>query len=906
MAERLFILDAHSLIYQVFHAIAEMTGPDGRPTNAVFGFVRDIEFIRRDKKPDYFVCAMDASSQTFRHDLFAEYKGKRDEMPDDLRPQIGMICQILEAYHIPILKQEGLEADDFLASVAAQARQNGRQIDVVICTADKDVRQCVNDHVTMYDLRRNRIVDANYVIQDWGVRPDQVVDFQSLVGDSTDNVPGVPGVGPKTATKLLQQYQTLDGVYEHLAEITGKLGENLTKGKESAYMSRDLVRLKVDIPLPDNWSTWKLHSPDRDRLLALFSECGFHRFADQLRAEHLPQAPAEWISDYRAITEPEAFDAFLKELAAQSRISFDLETTSINASEAQIVGYAISWEPGIAYYIAVRAPRGETNLTPAETLEALRPILENPAIEKIGQNIKYDMVVLRRAGIRLAGLSFDTMIASYLLEPGERNHNLDELSQRLLQHETIKIDSLIGKGGKGKIQRRMDQVPVKEVAEYAGEDADVAWRVAEILRPRIEKDALGKLLDDVEIPLVEVLAEMEATGIRIDVKRLKELSYDFADRIADIEEAAHRTAGKEFNLDSPTQLRRILFDELKLPVIKRTKTGPSTDQEVLEELSNQHEICQQIMEYRQLAKLKGTYLDALPTMINPQTGRIHASFNQTVAATGRLSSSDPNLQNIPVRSAEGQKIRQAFLPGAPGEVLLSADYSQIELRMLAYFSGDESLTRAFEEDQDIHTAVGAKIGNVAIDQVTPELRRRAKAVNFGIMYGLSPFGLAHQLKIDKEEAAAFIDAYFGQYPGIEEFFTRILEGAKRDRFVSTLLGRRRPITGIKTTTGRVRNLPERTAINTVIQGSAADLIKQAMVRIHQRLRQENFAARMLLQIHDELVFEVDADRARDLAHMVNHEMSHALDLGRVPIKVDVGIGPNWLDIEAITGEVVPA
>jgi DNA polymerase-1 len=906
MAERLFILDAHSLIYQVFHAIAEMTGPDGRPTNAVFGFVRDIEFIRREKKPDYFVCAMDASSQTFRHELFAEYKGHRDEMPDDLRPQIQTICRILEAYKIPILKTEGLEADDFLASVAAQARQKGRQIDVVICTADKDVRQCVNDHVTMYDLRRNRLIDANYVIQDWGVRPDQVVDFQSLVGDSTDNVPGVPGVGPKTATKLLQQYHTLEGVYEHLAEIPGKLGENLAKGKDSAFMSRDLVRLKTDIPLPNDWADWRLHPPDREALLSLFAECGFHRFADQLRAEQLPLIPSEWKSDYRAITDPPSFAKFLHELCAQSRISFDLETTSIRPAEAKIVGYAISWEPGVAYYIAVRAPRGESSLAPDEVLEALRPHLENPDLKKIGQNIKYDMIVLRQAGVQLAGLAFDTMIASYLLEPGERNHNLDELSQRLLQHETIKIDSLIGKAGKGKFQLRMDQVPVNAVAEYAGEDADVAWRVADILAPRIEKDGLDKLMYSVELPLVEVLAQMESVGIRVDVKRLKELSYEFADRIADIEEQAHRTAGKQFNLDSPTQLRKILFDELKLPIVKRTKTGASTDQEVLEELADQHEICRQIIEYRQLAKLKGTYLDALPTMINPATGRVHASFNQTVAATGRLSSSDPNLQNIPVRSAEGQKIRQAFLPGKPGQVLVSADYSQIELRMLAFFSNDESLTRAFEEDQDIHAAVGAKIGNVSIDQVTPELRRRAKAVNFGIMYGLSPFGLAQQLKIDKEEAAAFIDAYFGQYPGIEELFTRILEGAKRDRFVSTLLGRRRPITGIKTTTGRVRNLPERTAINTVIQGSAADLIKQAMVRIHHRLLQENFTAHMLLQIHDELVFEVDENRAADLAQMITHEMSHALELGRVPIKVDVSAGPNWLDMESIPGEVLPA
>lgn len=902
MAERLYILDAHSLIYQVFHAISEMTGPDGRPTNAVFGFVRDLEFIRKEKNPDYLVCAFDASARTFRHDLFPEYKGTRKEMPDDLRPQIEVIQRLLAAYRIPVLSQEGIEADDFLASVAAEAQRRG--IQAYLCTADKDVRQCVRNGTVVYDLRKNRIIDRDYIVQDWGIDPDQVVDFQSLVGDASDNVPGVAGIGPKTASKLVTQYGSLEGIYEHLGEIRGKLRENLEQGRDAAFKSRELVRLRTDIELPEDWTPWRRHPPDRGAVLAIFRECGFHRFADDLRGEE-PEELA-WSAQYRLIHKEEEFQSLLRELARQNRISFDVETTDLSPVQADLVGYAISWKPGEAYYVAVRAPFGETSLEPDSVLHHLAAILENPAIEKVGQNLKYDMIVLKRAGVQLRGLAFDTMIASYLLEPGERVHNLDDLSKRLLGHETIKITELIGKAGKGKRQLRMDEVPADEVATYAGEDADVALRLTGILEPRIESEGLTSLLRDLELPLVDVLADMELAGVRVDAARLAQLSGEFGEKIEECKREVYQAAGHEFNVDSLVQLRRVLFDELKLPVVKRTQTAASTDQQVLEELATRHPICAKLLEYRQFAKLKGTYVDALPALINPQTGRIHASFNQTVAATGRLSSSDPNLQNIPMRSEVGQQIRQAFLAGSDDQVLLSADYSQIELRLLAYYSGDEALRRAFAEDRDIHAAVGAKIGGVSIDQVTPELRRRAKAVNFGIMYGLSPFGLARQLKIDKEEAAAFIDAYFQQYPGIEQFFTRTLEEAKKNRFVSTILGRRRPISGIKNTTGRVRNLPERTAINTVIQGSAADLIKKAMVNIHRRLQEGNFAARLLLQIHDELVFEVEKGQAAELAAMVVREMTSAIPWEGVALKVDVGVGPNWLDLEPLDVEIANA
>lgn len=894
MSERLYVLDAHSLIYQVFHAIGEMSAPNGMPTNAVFGFVRDIQYLRREKKPDYLICAFDSPGKTFRHVTFEDYKAHRAEMPADLSLQLQMIRRILDAYRIAVLAAPGIEADDFLASVAASAARRG--IHAYLCTADKDMRQSINEHTTIYDLRRNRLINPEYVQDDWGVSPEQVVDYQALVGDSSDNVPGVAGIGPKTASKLLADFGTLEGVYEHLESIASKsVRQKLESGRANAWLSRELVRLKTDVALPDDWSAWRLQEPDRDRLLALFAECGFHRFADEVRAEKM--AEATWRPQYRLVADPDAFGKFLKELAGQSRISIDLETTSLHPRDADIVGYAVSWSQDEAYYVAVRGPQGESSLSAADVLGAMRVVLENPEIEKVGQNLKYDMAVLLNAGIELRGVSFDTMVASYLLEPGERNHNLDELSRRLLGHETIKIGELIGTGGKSGEPLRMDQVPVARVAEYAGEDAVVAWRLANVLEPHIRQSGLEPLFRDLECPLIEVLADMEFRGIRVDPDRLRQQSRQVAERLGAIEADAFELAGRRFNLESPTQLRAILFDDLHLPVVKRTKSGPSTDQAVLEELAAMHPLCALLIEHRQLSKLKGTYLDALPTMIHPKSGRIHASFNQTVAATGRLSSSDPNLQNIPVRSDLGREIRRAFLPGSDGQLLLSADYSQVELRLLAYYSGDATLRRAFAEEMDIHAAVASRISGVEPADVTPELRRRAKAVNFGIMYGLSPFGLARQLKIDKQEAAAFIDAYFEQYPGIDSFITDLLSRADRAGFVQTILGRRRPISGIKNVTGRSRNLPERTAINTVIQGSAADLIKKAMLAVHRRIRADGIRAALLLQIHDELVFEVDAGDVDRLAEMVEVEMTGALDLDGVPLRVDMGVGPNWLDLE---------
>ncbi len=626
----------------------------------------------------------------------------------------------------------------------------------------------------------------------------------------------------------------------------------------------------------------------------LFVELGFHSLAEKFHSLPERRVDSGWKVDYQTIATPEQLAWLVDELGRQKLISFDTETTSTRPRWAEIVGYSFSWDEGKAYYVPVRATAGQPQLDPAETLTALRPILENPAIEKLGQNLKYDMVVLRAAGVELAGARFDTMVASYLLDAGERNHNLDELALRYLHHTTTKISELLGTG---KAQKQMDQVDVAQVTHYAAEDADVAWRLRDVLARRLATANLDTLFDTLEMPLVEVLVELESNGIRIDVARLAALSARYGVILERLEGEIHELAGRPFNIGSPKQLQQILFEEHKLPIVKKTKSGGSTDADVLEELALLHPLPAKIIEYRQYAKLKSTYVDALPQMVHPETGRVHASFNQVVAATGRLSSSDPNLQNIPVRNETGREIRTAFLPAAPGWRLLAADYSQIELRVLAHFSGDVTMRAAFEHDEDIHARVASEVYGVPLEAVTSEMRRGAKAVNFGVIYGQSPFGLARQLNIEKQQAAEFIEAYFARYHGVEEFLERVLEECAASGYVSTILGRRRAISGVRRGASRLRNLPERTAINTVIQGSAADLIKLAMIQIHRRLRQQRSSARMLLQIHDELVFEVPERELDALAHLVSDEMVRVLPLD-VPLKVDVKWGDNWGECQA--------
>ena len=891
-----YILDAYSLIFQVFHAIPEMTGPAGQPTHAVFGIFRDLLKLIRDRKPDYIAAAFDGEGPVFRSEIDANYKAHRAEMPVDLVPQIPLIRQVFEGFRIPVVMMPGMEADDVIATLARRGAERG--LEVMICTADKDARQLINDQIRLLNLRRDSVVDAAALEREWGIRPDQVVDFLALTGDTVDNVPGIPGIGEVYASAFLKQFGSLDNLLRNLDQVKGpKKRQSLREHAETALRARRLVTLRDDLPLELDWEALRASEPDIPALRSLCVECGFHGFLNELRSVGGGEPPRRWESDYRLVDTPELFAAFLDELQRQPRFCIDTETTGLDPLRASVVGISFCWKAGRADYLPLRGPAGARLLDPDQVLRNLQPILEDAKVEKIGQNIKYDLLALGRAGVNLQGPLTDTMILSYLLESGERNHNLDQLAERLLEHTMIPITDLIGRGKK---QRRMDEIEVTRVATYACEDADATWRVWEILAPRVIEQGLWELYAELERPLISVLARMESAGVKVDVAQLRRLSEEFARRLEAIEQEVYTLAGGPFNINSAPQLRQILFDKLGLPRLQKTPGGESsTSQEVLEALAASHRLPELLLRHRQLAKLKSTYLDALPELVHPEDGRIHASFNQGVAATGRLSSSDPNLQNIPVRTEEGKQIRQAFVAEGEGWQLLTADYSQIELRILAHFSEDPALCRAFALDHDIHAAVASRIFQVPEEQVDAAMRRVGKTVNFGVIYGLSPYGLAARLGISQEEAAAFIDAYFKEYEGVDRFITRTLEAAQACGRVETILGRRRPISGIKTTTGRNRNLAERTAINTVIQGSAADLIKRAMIRIDQAIRERGLNSRMILQIHDELVFEVRVEEIAVLAKLAHDEMTTALEL-KVPLKVDLAAGPNWLDVTPLS------
>jgi len=898
MPERLFIIDLYSLVFQVFHALPAMTSPEGQPTNAIFGFARDIRKILTDHQPDYLICAKDAAGAGIRNEWYPEYKANRSTMPEDLQAQIPLILEMLAGFDIPVLELPGWEADDIFATLAHQSAAMGW--DVSIVTNDKDARQLLGKHVRLYNARKNQFIDEDYLMKDWGIRPDQVIEFQSLVGDSVDNVPGVPLVGPKKATALIQKFGTLEEVLAHADEAPGaKLRQNLKEFADQARISRQLVQLKTDLPLELDWEQARVGSHHYQQLADLFQRLGFRTLTDQMQQEAKKQngetgestVEAAVQRNWEVIDTTKRFNTFLAELKSQPHFCLDLETTSLTARAAEIVGWAISWQNNQGYYIPVKAPAGQKQLDADGVLAALKGILEDPQILKSNQNIKYDMQVLMQAGIRMQGINIDPMVGDYLLDAGARSHNLDTLAMRYLNKSLISITELIGKG---KDQKSMADIDVEQVAEYASEDADLAWQLSACIEAELKKEKLWDLYWDLERPLIPVLAEMEFTGITVDTEELQQQSSALNERLETLVEEIYAEAGSRFNIDSPKQLRVILFDELNLPVVKKTKTGPSTDQSVLEQLAPLHPLPARITEHRQLSKLKSTYLDALPEMVNPDTNRIHGSFNQVVAATGRLSSSDPNLQNIPIRTEEGRRIRKAFVPSPPDWQLLCADYSQIELRMLAHFSEDPVMCAAFSEGVDIHAAVAAEIFDVDIESVDKDQRRVAKAVNFGVIYGQSPFGLSNALGISREEAARFIDEYFSRYAAVDRYLTSVLEECVESGYARTICGRRRKITGIKNTTGRQRNMPERTAINTVIQGSAADLIKLAMINIHRQLKQNKFNARMLLQIHDELVFEVPRTELNRLVKMITSEMESAIDL-RVPLVIDVSAGQNWLE-----------
>lgn len=999
MTDTVFLIDTFSLMFQVFHAIPPMTSPSGMPTNAVFGFSRDLVSLLQVHKPAWLICALESPGPGVREQLYADYKAHRAEMPEDLRPQIPLITELIQAFGIPAIQHEGWEADDVIATLTRQAVARGLHVRIV--TSDKDARQLIGPQVQMYNLRKNTYLDEAALLEDWGIRPDQVVDFQSLVGDAVDNVPGVPLVGPKKAAALLQEFQTLEAVLANADRAPGaKLKENLKKFADQARLSRELVRLNQELPVEFDWDANRNPAPDVPALQDMFRRLGFRKLVDDVRqfaaiplAEEKPgpsaggrtlfgdepaqstatpvaktPSPTETPPEIEtpaaqelAVGQPrnwaivdtaEKFAAFLNQFKGQTRFCLDLETTSLDPRSAQIVGWAVCWQPGVAWYLPTLGPAESTLLDGITVVDALRPILENPQIRFVNQNVKYDLMVLDCHGIHVDpnAVELDPMVADYLLDSGARSHSLDTLIDKYLHQKCIPITDLIGTG---KNQKNMSEIAVDRVAEYATEDADLSMQVADITATKLREQGLWELYWDLERPLIPVLAQMEQTGIRVNVDELRAQSADLSQRLEELIAEIHSMAGHEFNIDSPKQLQVVLFDELQLPIKKKTKTGASTDQEVLEELATLHELPAKIIEHRHLSKLKGTYLDALPLLVHPRTGRIHTSFNQVVAATGRLSSSDPNLQNIPIRTPEGERIRRAFVAsslshsapvtgairsgadgirkpeqrglfddedaahgvdgpaplalGGSGQVveigneewrLVCADYSQIELRVLAHFSQDRELIAAFEQGIDIHTAVASQVFGVDREAVTSDQRRMAKAVNFGVIYGQSAFGLAAALGIDQKEAADFIDGYFAKYSGVSQFIEETLTEVQQKGVATTILGRRRSIDGIRAVRNRNLNMPERTAVNSVIQGSAADLIKRAMLAVSRRLQQDRHPARMLLQIHDELVFEAPLSAVPSTVQLVRHEMENAMSLS-VPLVVDVSVGENWLDTQPI-------
>ncbi len=899
-----YVIDAHSLIYQVFFAMGEMTSPTGQPVNAVYGFVRDMLDIIEKKKPGHLICTFDQGSVTFRNEMYAEYKAHRDPMPDDLRSQIPLIQKMLHALGIPVLGVDNFEADDLMATLARKIEERGGRCYLV--TNDKDCRQLITGRVKLFNIRKNRVYDETSLMNDWGIRPNQVVDFQAMVGDSADNVPGLPSVGPKTAQKYLDQFGSLDGLLNGVDQLKSqKQQEKIRANVELARLSRDLVRLDDQVPMEIDWERAQIGNIDVQAAVDLCDQFGFRSLAKRIGEMPIAQAPESWETDYRLVKDLEELAELVQELEQMPRFAIDTETTSTKPRQAELVGFSVAWGIGQAAYVPVMAPAGQICLDGEQALNLMRPLLENPSIEKIGQNLKYDMIVLRQLDVELQGPLFDTMVADYLLDAGQRNHGIDDLARRYLNHRTIKIKELIGTG---KNQRKMNEVDVELVAPYAAEDADIPFRLYEILRERLDKAELLDLFHDVEMPLVRVLAEMEFNGIRLDVPVLERLSEQFSEAITQLQSEIYQIAGEEFNIDSPQQLAGVLFDKLELPVVKKTATGRSTAVDVLETLAEQHELPQKIIGYRQFAKLRSTYTDALLSLINPKTKRVHTSFMQDVAATGRLSSQDPNLQNIPIRTDAGRQIRQAFVADPENWTLLSADYSQIELRMLAHFTQDENLLNSFTSGHDIHAAVAAEIHDVDLSEVTKEMRRAAKAVNFGIIYGQTPFGLGKAIGVSKEEASEFIDNYFARYPSVRAFTDGILATAHRDGHVTTILGRRRRIEGVRNPENiknhRFLTFPERTAINTVIQGSAADLIKLAMLKVHQQVQSSELPMRLLLQIHDELVFEFDPQHKDSILPLVSDCMTSAVEL-QVPIQVDMEIGNCWGGTQPIDFAVNP-
>lgn len=902
MPERIYLVDGTGFIFRAYFAIRGLTDSKGRPTNAVFGVARLLLRLLREHEPSHIAVVFDAPGKTFRSDLYPEYKATRPPVPEDLIAQIPLIDRLVEALGMPTLRISGVEADDVMGTLCRRAEAEGRE--AVLVSGDKDLLQLVSDRVRVYDLNRDEVgkwYEAEDVRERFGVDPPRVIDALALMGDASDNVPGVRGIGEKTARKLLETYGSLDGVYAHIEDLKGKQRERLEEDRDMAYLSRELVTIKTDVPIDLSLDDLAMPPLDNARLARFFSEVEF----PSLLQEFLPDATDADDTDYRCVCDEAELEAAVAEMRAAGAFAVDTETTSTLPVWAELVGISMSCRAGTGFYIPVGHTAGDLSQTdpphPADQLpldvvrRILGPLLADPAVGKTGHNIKYDLIVLEAAGMPVHGVAFDTMVASYLTDPSRSRHNLDEVSLHYLNRKVIPIADLIGKGSKAVT---FDTVPIADASRYACEDADITWRLTEVLRPKLQERGLEQLFQEVELPLISVLARMEQRGVAIDAPLFAALREEFAKNLSALNEEILELAGEPFQVNSPKQLQRILFEKIGLKPIRRTKSGYSTDVDVLEQLSLEHPLPEKVLAYRQLEKLRGTYVEALPKLVHPRTRRIHTSFNQAVAATGRLSSSDPNLQNIPIRTEEGRRIRQGFVPGKGPDGdderrLISADYSQIELRILAHLSGDEALREAFLRNGDVHQDTAARVFGVAPEDVTSDMRRQAKAVNFGVVYGISAFGLARNLRISRAEAARFIEAYFKQYPGVQTWIDKTIAEARETGWVATLLNRRRNMPELASRDAAVRRGAERMAINTPVQGSAADIIKLAMVQLDAALA-PLADVYMVLQVHDELVVEAPLDAVDEVSSVMRRIMEGAVRLD-VPLRVDVGVGRNWAE-----------
>jgi DNA polymerase-1 len=962
-SERLFLIDGMAIAYRAYYTFISrpLINSKGENTSAIFGFVNTLMKILEDEKPEHIAVCFDTREPTFRHKMYEPYKATREKMPEDMSSQMDKLKETVLAFNVPLLELPGYEADDIMGTLAKKAEKQG--IITYLVTGDKDFMQLISPRIKMYKPGKTgnewEILDEQDVKEKFGVTPERIIDVLGLIGDKSDNIPGVPGVGEKTAIPLVQQFGSIENIYKNLDKIPQKgLLQKLKENKEKAFLSKELVTINTNVPLTTDIHHLEAKPRDTKKLLQLFSELEFKSLIKKLSNtavtldEDIRSEPSQLeLTDittdqhqYHLITTEKEFLELISQLKKSKRFVFDTETTGTDPLRAEIVGLSFAIAPREAWYVPIEEIRSQkpevssqndgrrdlfspsihnpsipgqqspiqhpkstthnllsdSNLKPRNpndngfplsfVLSSLAPIFADSSLKKIGQNIKYDMLVLASHGVKTAGVEFDTMVANYVLRP-DGQHNLDALAAEHLKYKMISYDELTGSGRERKPLREVD---IEKVAEYSAQDADIAFRLCEILKEKLEQQHLLKLCEDIEFPLISVLADMELAGVSLDVEYLADLSTELERMLENLTTDIYNLAEEKFNINSTQQLSKVLFEKLKLSIVRKTKTGFSTDVGVLETLRHEHPIIEKLLDYRQLQKLKSTYVDALPALINPRTKRLHTSFNQTVTATGRLSSSDPNLQNIPIRTEIGRRIRRAFIAGNPEMIMLSADYSQIELRIMAHISGDEGLRDAFLNGEDIHATTAAKVFGVRLDDVTQEMRRKAKEVNFGIMYGIGPFGLSTRLDITQTEAKEIIATYFERFPKVKQYISDTIATAKRDGYVSTLLGRRRYLPDINSKNSNVRGNAERQAINMPIQGTAADMIKLAMIKIHSRLKDEGIQAKMLLQVHDELVFEAARKEELKTKKLIAEEMKNALPLS-VPIEVEIGSGKNWLE-----------